>query len=58
MILNEIIHKKEGEKKMKHKYSKIGEYGIRWKPIEGYKKKSGKKVPPHMKKMEFKWRNN
>jgi hypothetical protein len=44
--------------KMKHKYSKIGEYGIRWKPVEGYKKKSGKKIPPHMKKVEFKWKNN
>jgi hypothetical protein len=43
---------------MKHKHSKIGEYGIRWKPVEGYLKKDGKKVPPHMKKVEFKWRNN
>ena len=43
---------------MKHKQSKIGEYGIRWKPVKGYKQKNGKKVIPHMKKVEFKWRNN
>ena len=34
---------------MKHKNSKIGEYGITWRKIEGYKHKNGKKVPPHLK---------
>ena len=43
---------------MKHKNSKIGEYGIRWKAVEGYKRKSSKKVLPHMRKVEFKWKNN
>jgi len=43
---------------MKHKHSKIGEYGIKWKPVEGYKTKDGKKIPPHMKKVEFKWKQN
>ena len=28
---------------MKHKHSKIGEYGIRCKPVEGYKTNDGKK---------------
>jgi len=41
---------------MKHKESKIGEYGIRWMPVEGYTRKDGKKIPPHMKRVEFKWR--
>lgn len=43
---------------MKHKHSKIGEYGITWKKVEGYKLKNGKKVLPHLKKVEFKWKNN
>jgi len=43
---------------MKHRRSKIGEYGITWKPVESYIRKDGKKVPPHMKKVEFKWKNN
>ncbi|MGF3554378.1 MAG: hypothetical protein ACQXXF_03750 [Thermoplasmatota archaeon] len=43
---------------MKNKQSKIGEYGIRWEPVEGYKTKYGKKVLPHYKKVEFKWKNN
>jgi hypothetical protein len=43
---------------MKHRNSKIGEYGITWKPVEGYIAKNGKKVPPHMKKVEFRWKNN
>ena len=42
---------------MKHKYSKIGEYGIRWEPVEGYKTKDGRKIPPRMKKVEFKWKH-
>ncbi len=42
---------------MKHKYSKIGEYGIKWQPVEGFRKKNGKKVPPHLKKLEYKWKN-
>ena len=48
----------KGEKNMKHKHSKIGEYGIKWEPVEGYKTKKGKKILPHMKKVEFKWKNN
>ena len=38
--------------------SKIGEYGYRWIPVEGYKGKNGKKIPPHMKKVRFKWKEN
>jgi len=44
--------------KMKHKKSKIGQWGIRWKPVDGYTTKSGKKVPPQWKKEEFKWKDN
>ncbi len=43
---------------MKHRHSKIGKYGIRWQPVEGYKRKDGKQVPPHLKKVEFKWKEN
>jgi hypothetical protein len=43
---------------MKHKNSKIGHYGITFKPVDGYTTKKGKKVLPHMKKVEFKWKNN
>jgi hypothetical protein len=43
---------------MKHKHSKIGYYGIRWEPVEGYKTKDGRNIPPHYKKIEFKWKNN
>jgi len=43
---------------MKYNHSKIGEYGIRWKAVEGYKTKNGKLVPPHLKKEKFKWENN
>jgi len=42
---------------MKHKHSKIGEYGIKLEPVEGYKTKDGKKVLPHWKKTEFKWKS-
>jgi hypothetical protein len=42
---------------MKHKNSKIGRYGIRYKAVEGYKTKDGKKIEPHYKKVEFKWKN-
>ena len=45
-------------KDMKHNHSKIGEYGIRWQPVEGQRTKDGKKTPPHWKKVEFKWRRN
>ena len=38
---------------MKHKHSIIGEYGIKWEPVEGYKTKDGKKIPPHYKKVEL-----
>lgn len=41
---------------MKHKKSKIGEYGLTLKPVDGYKRKDGKKVPPRWKKVEFKWK--
>jgi len=47
-----------GKKDMKHKHSKIGEYGIKWEPVEGYKTKDGKNIPPHYKKVEFKWKNH
>jgi hypothetical protein len=43
---------------MKHQKSKIGEYGIRLIPIEGYLRKDGKKIPPHYKKIKFNWKNN
>lgn len=43
---------------MKHKHSKIGKYGIRWESVEGYRTKDGKKIPPYMKKVKFKWKNN
>ena len=42
---------------MKYYRSKIGEYGIRWKPVEGYKRKDGVKVYPYMKKEVFYWKN-
>jgi len=45
----------KGENNMKYKKSKIGEYGIRWKAVEGYKTKKGKIVYPHLKKEIFKW---
>jgi hypothetical protein len=34
-----------GGNDMKHQHSKIGKYGLRWKPVEGYKTKKGKKIP-------------
>jgi hypothetical protein len=43
---------------MKHKNSKIGEYGIKWGYVKGYKTKKGKIIPPHLKKVEFKWKEN
>jgi hypothetical protein len=48
----------KGENNMKHKHSKIGEYGIKWEQVEGYKTKDGKKIPPHYKKVEFKWKHD
>jgi len=45
-------------KNMKHKNSKIGFYGITFKQVNGYKTKNGKKIPPHLKKVEFKWKSN
>ena len=42
---------------MKHKHSKIGEYGIRWEPVDSYTTKDGKKIQPHMKKVEYKWKH-
>jgi hypothetical protein len=41
---------------MRHQKSKIGKYGIRWKPVDGYIAKDGKKIPPRYKKVEFKWK--
>ena len=40
---------------MKHTKSEIGKHGICYTPVEGYKRKDGKKVPPHYKKTYFKW---
>jgi hypothetical protein len=45
------------KRKLKEK-SKIGKYGYRWVPVEGYKQKNGKTVPPHLKKVRFKWKDN
>ena len=39
------------------KKSKIGEYGYRWRQVEGYKNKNGKKIPPHLKKEKFEWKH-
>jgi hypothetical protein len=47
---------KGGMKILKHKHSEIGEYGIKWERVKGYKTKNGKKIPPHYKKIEFKWK--
>ena len=41
---------------MKHRQSKIGEYGLKWEPVDGYRTKDGKKISPHYKKVEFKWK--
>ena len=41
---------------MKHLKSKIGEYGVRWEPVEGYKRKDGTYIAPHMKKVVYKWK--
>ena len=57
MLCNNIVEV-QGGKNMKHHTSKIGEYGITWKPVEGYKRKDGKKVYPYMKKVEFKWKKS
>jgi hypothetical protein len=38
--------------------SKIGKYGYRWIPVEGYKQKNGKKIKPHLKKVKFQWNEN
>jgi len=43
---------------VKHKNSKIGEYGIRWEPVEGYETKDGIIIPPHYRKVEFEWTHN
>ncbi len=43
---------------MKHHHSKIGEYGIRWEPVEGHTTKEGRTILPHMKKVEFKWKKH
>ncbi len=41
---------------MKPYKSKIGEYGVRWERVEGYKRKDGTYVSPHMKKVIYSWR--
>jgi len=41
---------------MKQYHSKIGEYGIKYQPVEGYKTKDGKKIYPYMKKVKFSWK--
>ena len=46
-----------GGKNMRHKNSKIGKYGIKWESVEGYTTKDGKKILPHLKKVEFKWKD-
>jgi hypothetical protein len=45
-------------KSFKPSKSKIGEYGIRYKPVEGYKRKDGVKVPPTWKKEVFYWKRH
>ena len=50
--------KMKGGNNMKHKHSKIGEYGIKQEPVKGYKTKDGKKIPPHYKKVEYKWKHD
>jgi hypothetical protein len=42
---------------MKQYKSKIGEYGVRWEPVEGSRTKDGKKIPPHYKKVMYPWKN-
>jgi hypothetical protein len=58
VLQNSITRMLGGKKEMKHKHSKIGEYGIRWERVEGYTTKDGKKIPPHYKKVEFKWKQH
>lgn len=41
---------------MKRYKSKIGEYGYKWEPVEGYKRKDGVKVPPHYKIVKYNWK--
>jgi hypothetical protein len=40
---------------MTYTKSEIGKHGIYYKPVEGYKRKDGKKIHPHYKKTVFKW---
>ena len=44
--------------KMKHYKSKIGEYGIKWEPVEGYRRKDGVIIPPHYKKVKYTWKKH
>ena len=41
---------------MKHYKSKIGEYGVRYKPVEGYKRKDGTTVAPYLRKEYYRWK--
>jgi len=41
---------------MKRDKSKIGEYGYKWEPVEGYKRKDGAIIPPHYKKVKYPWK--
>jgi len=43
---------------MKHMKSKIGEYGVRWEPVEAYRRKDGVKVAPHYKQVKFPWKKH
>jgi len=38
------------------KHSKIGEYGMTYRPVEGYKRKDGAYIPPHWKMVKFRWK--
>ena len=49
---------KDIEVKPIKKESKIGEYGYRWKPVDGYRTKDGKHIPPHLKIVKYKWKEN
>jgi len=49
---------KDIEVKPIKKESKIGEYGYRWKPVDGYRTKDGKRIQPHLKIVKYKWKEN
>jgi len=45
-------------KEMKQYKSKIGEYGVRWEPVEGYTRKDGTRVAPHFKPKKYSWKTH